>query len=222
MGKKPVIPKKTKSKTKTKSPITPLGRPFVDNYVDEKADDCWVLSIDIGIVNIGVVMFNVKTGAIAYADKIGLVPSMKMLKSESELTPRIYHVFFSNKSAIRPLIDKSRLVLIENQMKSKQKIVQYSIGAFCLAHNKHYRYISPRPIKIFYGSGKASRNGTKDAVRGSKKNHGANKKAAVELATRKWPILMSKIDHKKRDDVADALIQASWFSESSQEFGYSI
>lgn len=182
-------------------------------------DDCWVLSIDVGIVNVGCALMNAKTGEIGFANRITLAPSMKAMAKEAEITPRVYKLFFKE---FRPLVDKAALVIVEQQMKTKCKLIQYSIGAICMAIDKPYRYIGPRSIKAFYGTGKTSRKGTGSAVKGTKNNHAANKKAAIALAMKKWPRIMSKIDKKKQDDVADALLQASWFRESNQELGWKI
>jgi hypothetical protein len=183
-------------------------------------ETCWVLSIDVGIVNVGVALMNAKTGQIAFADRLSLAPALRAMSKESEITPRVFKLFFDEKSPHRRLVDMARIVLIEQQMTSKQKLIQYTIGAYCLMLNKAYRYVGPKSIKAFYNTGKFSRKKAGKSVRGRKENHAANKKAAIALAKQKWPSVMARVDSKKQDDVADALLQASWFRESCQKFGW--
>lgn len=190
--------------------------PYLEGVPEE---DCWVLSVDPGIVNVGCALVNAKTGAVGFVNRLTLAPSLKAMNKESEITPRVFKLFLKE---YRSLIDRAAIVLIEIQMKTKMKLIQYTLGAFCLSINKPYRYIGPRSIKAFYNTGKFSRKGTGDAVRGKKNNHAANKKAAIRLAFQKWPALMAKIDKKKQDDAADALLQAEWFRESEQPFGWLI
>lgn len=191
----------------------------VEYLGDTQEEDCWVLSVDPGIVNVGVALVNAKTGAVGFVNRLTLAPSMKAMAKESEITPRVFKLFLQE---YRPLLDRAAIVLIEQQMKTKMKLIQYTLGALCMAINKPYRYIGPKSIKAFYNTGKFSRKGTGDAVRGNKSNHAANKKAAIKLAFSKWPAIMAKIDKNKQDDAADALLQASWFSESKQKFGWII
>jgi Holliday junction resolvasome RuvABC endonuclease subunit len=182
-------------------------------------EDCWILSVDPGIVNVGCALVNAKTGAVGFVNRLTLAPSLKAMSKESEITPRVFKLFLQE---YRSLVDRAAIVLIEQQMKTKMKLIQYSLGAFCMAINKPYRYVGPKSIKAFYNTGKFSRKGTGEAVRGKKNNHAANKKAAIRLALQKWPALMAKIDKKKQDDAADALLQAAWFMESQQKFGWVI
>lgn len=182
-------------------------------------EDCWILSVDPGIVNVGCALVNAKTGAVGFVNRLTLAPSLKAMSKESEITPRVFKLFLQE---YRSLVDRAAIVLIEQQMKTKMKLIQYSLGAFCMAINKPYRYVGPKSIKAFYNTGKFSRKGTGEAVRGKKNNHAANKKAAIRLALQKWPAVMAKIDKKKQDDAADALLQAAWFMESQQKFGWVI
>lgn len=190
--------------------------PYLEDVPEE---DCWVLSVDPGIVNVGCALVNAKTGAVGFVNRLTLAPSLRAMSKESEITPRVFKLFLQE---YRSLVDRAAIVLIEQQMKTKMKLIQYSLGAFCMAINKPYRYIGPKSIKAFYNTGKFSRKGTGEAVRGKKNNHAANKKAAIRLAFQKWPAIMAKIDKKKQDDAADALLQAAWFMESQQKFGWVI
>ena len=171
-----------------------------------------VFSIDPGLVNLGVCFYDAVDNNVLYADKVQLTAKMKDLKTESEIIPRVYKVFFTGK--LWDMIKDADIVLIEQQMKKKFFLVQYVLGAICFEKHIAYEFISPRSIKSHFQSGKVSRKGTSAAVRGKKSNHAANKKQAVALALELFPKFMGRVTSKKRDDVADALLQAKWYADT--------
>ena len=169
-----------------------------------------VLSIDVGIVNIGVALLQKKTNKIRvlFADKFSIVKKAKDLK-ETSVTDKIFELFFIENKRLVSMCD---FAVIEVQMKPKYKILQYSLGAFFKAFNTPCFYVSPRKIKTFYKFGKSNR---KTAVKGKAKNHSANKREAVAIAYKHFPEIMSALDIKKQDDVADALLQGQFVLESN-------
>lgn len=171
----------------------------------------FIFSIDPGIVNVGVVCLNYKTDRIHFANKLTIAPSLKSLTNEAEIIPRVYKLFFDPVSPYRTMINESRVVLIEIQMKRKFLLIQNIIGAFCFAFNLDYEFVSPKSIKGYFGTGKYSR--LKKGIR-VKDNHKANKVEAVLKAMELFPTHMSKIQISKRDDVADALLQAYWYGKT--------
>lgn len=170
-----------------------------------------IFSIDPGIVNIGACFFDTTDNEVLWADKVQLCARMKDMKTEAEIIPRVYKVFFTDK--IFNMIKSSDVVLIEQQMKKKFFLIQYVIGAICFEKGIDYKFISPRSIKTHFQSGKTSRRKSGTSVRGAKNNHAANKKAAIELATKLFPKFMLRVHVKKRDDVADAILQAKWYCD---------
>lgn len=170
-----------------------------------------IFSIDPGIVNIGACLFDSVTGEIVWADKVQLCARMKDMKTEAEIIPRVYKIFFTEK--IYSMIQSAGIVLIEQQMKKKFFLIQYVLGAICFEKNIEYKFVSPRSIKTHFKSGKTSRKKTGTSVRGAKNNHAANKKTAIALATHLFPKFMLRVNVKKRDDVADAILQAKWYAD---------
>jgi len=173
-----------------------------------------VFSIDPGLVNVGVCLYNATQDTIVYANKVQLTPSMKEMKTEAEIIPRVYKLFFQG--PLKEMIDKASIVLVEKQMKRKFYLVQYVIGAVCFHEAKEYRFVCPRSVKTHFKSGKLSRKISGTSVKGSKKNHTENKKTAVELATKLFPAFMQKVTAAKRDDVADAVLQAKWYADAQR------
>jgi len=170
-----------------------------------------IFSIDPGIVNIGACLFDTSDNKVIWADKVQLCAKMKDMKTESEIIPRVYKVFFTDK--IFEMIQAADIVLIEQQMKKKFFLIQYVLGAICFEKGIDYKFASPRSVKTYFKSGKTSRKKTGTSVRGSNSNHAANKKTAIELATKLFPSFMLRVNVKKRDDVADAILQAKWYCD---------
>jgi hypothetical protein len=180
----------------------------------DKTSD-FVFSIDPGIVNIGVCCYNGATREIIFAGKLMIAPSMKDLPSEAELIPRIFKLFFDDKkSPYKKMIDASKVVVIENQMKRKMLLVQHIIGTFCFRSNLDYMFADPRSVKAHFKTGKKTRKDTGKAVKGAKTNYKANKEMALAKAVELFPVYMAGVSATKKDDVADALLQAVWYSEA--------
>lgn len=171
-----------------------------------------IFSIDPGLVNVGACLYDSTESKIVWADKVQLTPRMKDLKTEAEIIPRVYKLFFMGE--LWEMIKSADVVLIEQQMKKKFLLIQYVIGALCFERNIDYKFVSPRSVKVHFKSGKASRKKEGKSVRGAKNNHAANKKAAIKLATALFPEFMLRVTATKRDDIADAVLQAKWFVDN--------
>ena len=170
-----------------------------------------IFSIDVGITNMGICFYNSETPSkLLFIDKISLSSSLKELRKHGEhsLIPKIKEMFFGE-NKISKMVDKSDIVIIEQQMKTKMKLIQYSIGSMCNAHNKQYAFISPNSVKNYFKTGASSRK-----LKGKKKNYAANKKAAITLATKLFPAYMRHIPHYKKDDVSDAIVQAVYYAQN--------
>jgi hypothetical protein len=172
-----------------------------------------VFSIDVGIVNIGVTYYDGLSKKVLFAEKLSIAPSLKALGTESEIIPRVFKLLFDSKSPYYAMIMASKIVLIENQMKSKMKIIQHVIGAICFRSNIEYMFVDPRTIKAHFSTGAFARKKSGTTVKGLKNNHGANKKMAKAKAKELFPEVMKKIKATKQDDVADALLQAKWYAD---------
>lgn len=179
----------------------------------------YIFSIDPGIVNVGVACYNGKTGDILFANKLTLAPSLRVMENEAEIIPRVYKLFFDDaNSPYKKMIDNSRIVLIENQMKRKMLLIQHVIGALCFANNINYEFVAPQSIKAHFKTGARSRAEKGIVLKGNKTNHKANKALGIEKARALFPEYMSKVSVSKQDDIADALLQAVWYSQGGDRF----
>lgn len=179
----------------------------------------YIFSIDPGIVNMGAACYNGVTSDILFADKLTLAPSLKSLDNEAEIIPRVYKLFFDDiNSPYKKMIDNSKIVLIENQMRRKMIIIQHVIGAICFEKNIKYEFVAPQCIKTYFNTGKKARANKGVVIKGKKKNHGANKKMGISKAEELFPKYMAKLSVSKQDDVADALLQALWYYETGVDF----
>lgn len=177
-------------------------------------DSTYIFSIDPGIVNVGVTFYDYAKGEVLFSDKLTLCPSLKALKSEEELIPRIYKLFFDDKnSPYKKMINSAKIVLIENQMKRKMLLIQHVIGAICFCNNIDYKMVAPQSIKAHFDTGSYARKKTGNEVKGKKNNHGANKKMAIAKAAELHPQLIENCDKTKQDDIADSLLQAIWYGD---------
>lgn len=178
--------------------------------------DDLVFSIDPGLTSVGVCLFDARENKVLYADKLSLAPSLKDFKKSGEHTivQRVYKLFFYEESPIKKYVDAAGTILIEIQMKRTFLLIQYVIGALAFAEDKKYVFISPRSIKKLFGIGKNARSGTIKAVEGEKKNHSANKKAAIIKATELFPAFMASVSASKKDDISDAILQACWYGHT--------
>jgi hypothetical protein len=173
-----------------------------------------VFSIDPGIVNVGVCCYDYGTGEVLFADKLTLAPSLKALTNDAEITVRVFKLFFDDKnSPYKKMINSSKMVLIENQMKARMKIIQHVIGAFCFAGNIDYKMVAPQSIKAHFNTGSYARKKAGTEVKGKKNNHRENKKMGIAMAEKLHPQLFSKCSQAKKDDIADALLQAIWYGD---------
>ena len=177
----------------------------------------YIFSIDPGIVNVGAACYNGKTGEILFAGKLTLAPSLKVMENEAEIIPRVYKLFFDNNSPYRKMINHSKIVLIENQMKRKILLVQHVIGALCFANNINYEFVAPQSIKAHFNTGSRARAQNGVVLKGKKTNHAANKKMGIAKAKELFPEYMKKVSVAKQDDIADALLQAVWFSQKGEK-----
>lgn len=179
----------------------------------------YIFSIDPGIVNIGAACYNGKTKEILFANKLTLAPSLKAMENEAEIIPRVYKLFFDDvNSPYKKMIDNSKIVLIENQMKRKMLLIQHVIGAICFEKNIKYEFVAPQCIKTHFGTGSRTRAKSGVILKGKKTNHKANKKMGIAKANELFPEYMKNVSITKQDDIADALLQALWYYETGHEF----
>ena len=173
-----------------------------------------ILSIDPGLTNLGCCIYDTKTNKIDFADKISLAVSLKAHRKsgESAIVERVNTSLFSNTSPIKKYLKDVDVCIIEIQMKSLYKIISHVISSFCFLKKIKVFHISPRSVKKHFR--------TSSGMKTSKKAHSVNKKLAIDKCESLFPKFMSRFkkQKKKRDDVADALLQAIYFKENMHKF----
>lgn len=171
-----------------------------------------IFSIDPGIVNVGVALYDYKEKEVLFAGKLSLAPSLKAMGAESSVVPRVFKLFFDDKnSPYKKMINNSKIVLIENQMNRKMLIIQHSIASFCFVGNIDYKMVDPRSIKKHFDIGSYARKKTGMTT---KNNHSANKKMAIEKIQEICPNIFNDVPISKQDDMADSLLQAIWYGDN--------
>ena len=169
-----------------------------------------LLSIDPGIVNIGVCVYDNLKKKIIFADKLQIYKNLKEHKKlgECNLTNQVYETFFSKDSPIFKYLKKIKICLIEIQMKSLFKIISHVIHAFCFEKNIKVYHISPRSIKKYFHTSAYNKKTRKSS-------HLKNKKLAIKKMEILFPSLMEnkKKENKKVDDICDAILQVLYFCE---------
>lgn len=174
-----------------------------------------IFSIDIGIINIGVALYDSSTKKMVYCDRIAFAPSLKALKSQRNIPMGIYNLMFNKEtSKIYPMLKEASIILIEDQMRLKMYIAQYSIVSMCICEGFEYKIVHSKSVKTFFKTGAASRKLAGKVVRGAENNRRANKAAAIVKAHELFPKDMAKVPKAKQDDVADAILQACWYDRA--------
>ena len=174
----------------------------------------YIFSIDPGIVNVGVSCYDYVSNQVIFSGKLTLAPSLKSMGTEDEIVPRVFKLFFDDKnSPYKKMINSSKIVLSENQMKRKMLLIQHSIAAFCFAGNIDYKMVNPRTIKSHFDIGSFARKKSGKTVKGNKNNHAANKKMAILKIIEIFPNIFNNVSVTKQDDMADSLLQAIWYGD---------
>lgn len=174
-----------------------------------------IASIDVGIVNVGFSFYDYEKGEVLFADRLTLAPSMRAMKNDQEIVPRVFKLFFDDKnSPYKKMINAAKIVLVENQMKAKMKVIQHVIGAFCFAGNIDYKMVAPQSIKAHFETGAYARKRAGNGVKGKKNNHRENKKMAIKKVQELHPTVFKNCPKSKQDDIADSLLQAIWYGDT--------
>lgn len=173
----------------------------------------YVFSIDPAVVNIGVCLYDYKNGEVLFADRIQIAPSLKALGPDSQIVPKVFKLFFDTGSPYAKMIKSAKMVVIENQMKARMKIIQHVIGAMCFAGNVEYTMLAPQSVKCHFGTGSRARAKKGNRVKGTVGNYKANKVMAIEKATELHPKLFSNCPKTKQDDIADALLMCVYWGD---------
>ena len=155
-----------------------------------------ILSIDPGLVNMGVAIFDTLKNKFLFVDKVSLANRESDLKGEEELLYRCWKALFSD-SRIQSYIKQIDVVLVEHQMKRRYVIVKYILITISFMLKKEIHVLSPTIVKTMFGT--------------SRGEYLANKNAAIQMATFLWSGILNKVSKAKQDDVSDAMLQAYYW-----------
>ena len=159
-----------------------------------------ILSIDVGIVNIGLCLYETDEsgGRVIHAIRESFAKKRNEIKNDLELTATVYKKLICE--PFQTLISKANTVIIERHMKREMIIIQHVIAIMCMSLGKKVEFISPQCVKRWF------RNA---ALPG--KSHRENKKEAIHVFTNMYPEIL--VDGKKKDDIADAVLQAAFWCD---------
>ena len=157
-------------------------------------------SIDIGIRNIGLCQYDSETRAVTYVELLDLlyVPG-----TSKRLQLNDHSVVFLVRRAVEARLEMFKqcdIVAIEKQMTRKMVLIQLAFECILDPYTCVFQ-ISPRSVKSMF---KTSRG-----------NHSGNKKAAIaHLYSLLDESGIEKVSQfRKKDDVADAILQAIYAAE---------
>ena len=149
----------------------------------------FILSIDIGVRNFGMSVYCTEKKEFILFKLLNLGKVKDYVLKMKEVTSE------------EPFLSAD-VILVENQMRSCMKTMATAIRAF---HFDKVVCVAPQSIKRLFRSGM--------------KKHSKNKKVAVELAR----TLLNKVNLteyeslKKKDDIADCILQTQWYIKRYQQ-----
>lgn len=156
-----------------------------------------------------------KDGNVVTADKLVLFPPPVSKMKQGDIIKHVAALFFDEDAPHRAELQKSDIVLIENQMKSKMLQIQQVIATFLHCKGIPFKFVSPRSVNVHFKIGRKFRgplSGNK-LVR-ERKHYLLNKSDSIKLGQKRFPRLFAALPASKKDDVADAVKQALWYTET--------
>jgi hypothetical protein len=152
----------------------------------------YVISIDVGVKNLGICVWDFNTAKIELLSTVSLVPQGRYIPGENVAYVRNFLARFKTYFA------DAKVVLIERQMRVNMRIIESVIQALyyeiCIV-------VSPRLIKMHYDlSTKTYKGNTAKAVEWATEFALNNPQAFATGITNEFSL------SKKKDDMADALI----------------
>ena len=149
-----------------------------------------IVSVDIGTRNLGLAIY--KNGNLTHFNCYCLFDYIKSKKEKTDYTLMTYNFIQAHPEIFKDM-DK---LLLENQIQARMKVIMTSFRCFFY---KRAVKISPLAVHNHFKSGKGK--------------HSKNKKAAIQLVEKflsgsQYEKLKK---HKKRDDMADAIIQIYYY-----------
>jgi hypothetical protein len=171
-----------------------------------------VLSIDVGVVNLGVCLFDIKMKTIVRADATRLADSMREISGELDYVMRLTAMCADRATVLGSMMAQADVVIIERQMRRNMMIVQHVLATIGQMNGKRVEYVSPQSVKVWF----RKQIGLIVPPRSSAISyHYANKVEAKEVFTYMFPTFT--LPPGKGDDVADASLQAAYWSAREEK-----
>lgn len=155
-----------------------------------------LIGIDVGLVNLGLCVFDTETNEICVRKVSLLEPKNRIKKNhryKMSNIPLLVKYFMEDHIDV---LNKADVVVIENQMRKSMLLIQYSISSFLIASNILVKFIDPRSVRRFYNI--------------STSNYRQNKLESVRFAptllTVKQREKIALHKYSKKDDVCEAII----------------
>ena len=161
----------------------------------------FVLGIDVGIRNLGLCAFDLRTGRVAHWERVPLLPDTHRIHT-GQLPAYVQRFLVAHAS----LFEQAEKIVIEHQLRGLMKTLEQMLH---LKFFERVLIVQPRAVKEHYGC--------------ATRNYDANKRAAVRWASELVaaeaelfePEAVASFDSEaKQDDMADALMLVCFFRET--------
>lgn len=159
----------------------------------------YCVSIDVGVKNLGLCVFDYETARVIHWENVSLVPNGRYIPAQNVQYVRDfvakYHDYF----------ELACSVVIERQMRCNMRIIEAVLQTLFYDRTT---IVSPRSVKAHY--------------RLATQNYRQNKAAAVDWATNFIahnpsafaPGVVAQFDVTKRDDMADSLLTLMYYLDT--------
>jgi hypothetical protein len=157
----------------------------------------YVISIDVGIKNMGICIFHMQLGKVVVWENVSLVPKGKQYFPRQNVENILALV-----SRFKEYFDSCFQLVIERQMRTNMRIIESVLEAL---YFDNCTIISPRSVKLHYNL--------------STRNYKTNKLVAVQwvesfLQTNTSVAPPEKFHGSKRDDLADSLLMLLYYLDT--------
>ena len=161
----------------------------------------FVLAIDVGIRNLGLCAFDLRTGRVAHWERVPLLPDTHRIHT-GQLPAYVQQFLVAHAT----LFEQAEKIVIEHQLRGLMKTVEQMLH---LRFYERVLIVQPRALKTHYGC--------------ATRNYDQNKRAAVCWASALVadepelfePAAVEAFESEpKKDDMADALMLVRFFLET--------
>lgn len=159
----------------------------------------YIVSIDVGVQNLGICVWDFVTSQIVYLSNASIVQGRYAPKDNVHYVRCFIERF-------QKYFDNAKVVLIERQMRVNMRIIESVIQAL---HYEKCIVVSPRLIKMHYDLSTKTYRGNKiRAIEWATEFATNNPEAFAAGVTKEYSLA------KKKDDMADALIMVLYYLDT--------